>query len=195
MRPPGLSKSLSRLLTVVNMAFLRKRSEPECHRKTHSVFCYGLELNISLLHTIVGGPKPSTRGPFQLSGFQMAWTVHGHLPNAVPSPDGVIEGLIATLTTDQLQRLEAARLVPALYRWRQVTVAGPRGRSRALMLHVPDSREPGLPNQWIWQTVLDGAIAAGLSDRTVEEIANARVNDAGAALALRGRSRLARRPR
>lgn len=168
------------------MAFLQKRFQSQCQSGKRSVFCYGLELNISLLHCIVGGPKPSTRGPFQLSGFQMAWTVHGHLPNAVPNPGASIEGLIATLTTDQLQRLEAARLVPALYRWRQITANGPQGRSRALMLHVPDSREPGLPNRWIWQTVLDGAIASGLSDRSIQEIAAARVNDARTALASMG---------
>lgn len=168
------------------MAFLRKLAQADRLPDKHSVFCYGLELNISLLHCIVGGPKPSTRGPFRLSGFQMAWTVHGHLPNAVPNPDGSIEGLIATLTSDQLQRLEASRLVPALYRWRQVTVTGPRGRSRALMLHVPESREPGFPNRWIWTTVLEGAVAAGLSDHSIHEIANARVNEAGSTLTAMG---------
>lgn len=142
------------------------------------LFCYGLELNINLLHCIVGGPKPKPSGPSRLLGFARSWNVGCQLPNLVPAAGGVVEGVTVALTDEQCSRLEGARLVPLLYQWRQVALLGPWGRRRwARALWCPSGGLNSTPPLAIWQEVVIGALQQGLSDATVLELLALRPND------------------
>jgi len=142
------------------------------------VFCYGLELNLTLLHCVVGGPKPVAAGCARLRGFSRAWNVAGHLPNLAVHADGLVEGALVRLTAIQFQRLSGARLVPALYLWRRVTVMGPLLRRRqALTLWSPQGHTSGAPGLSVWSEVVLGALQQGLSDAAILDLLRLRPND------------------
>lgn len=142
------------------------------------LFCYGLELNLTLLHCIVGGARPSCCGRFRLLDFARTWDVGCHLPNLTRRDGAVVEGVVVALSAEQRSRLEAARLVPALYRWRTVSVVGPWGRRRrALALWCPNGQLNSTPPLTVWQEVVVGALQQGFSDAAILELLALRPND------------------
>lgn len=137
------------------------------------LFCYGLDLNLTLLHCIVGGPKPRCHGRARLVGYTLAWSVLGHLPTAaLAGPQDVLEGALTRLDAEQRSRLETSRLVPALYQWRRVVVTSPQGRSCwAQLLWAPQAGlGPGSPNSSVWGEVVIGALERGLPAATIEAL-------------------------
>lgn len=142
------------------------------------LFCYGLELNLTLLHCVVAGLKPSCHGRALLLDHTMAWNVLGHFPNALPARGSVLEGALAQLEPQQLQRLQSSRLVPLLYRCRHRTVVTPQGRHRrALVFSSADTRPSGTPTFSFWSEVVIGALERGLPDGAIEALLAARPND------------------
>ncbi len=142
------------------------------------IFCYGLELNFSLLHCTIGGPRPLSFGTGHVPGLQHCWDASGHLPNVRPVAGAVLHGAIVHLLPEQLQRLQSARLTPLLYQWRKTAVVLPTGlRRRAQLLWCPKGRPPGRPNLQVWQEVVLGALEQGLPDRAIEELLAVRPND------------------
>lgn len=147
-------------------------------KDTTLVFCYGLELNLALLHCTVGGPRPKSAGRFRLLGFSRSWNVACSLPNLTPTAGGLVEGIAVNLNREQLQRLETARLMPALYRWRRVALVGSLGRRRrALALWCPSHQANGTPAQSLWQELVIGALQQGLSDAAILQLLTLRPND------------------
>lgn len=147
------------------------------------VFCYGLELNSALLHCTIGGPRPLSLGPAHVPGLQQCWDASGHLPNVRSVAGAVLHGALVPLLSEQLQRLQSARLTPLLYQWRKVAAVLPSGRRRhAQLLWCPKGRPPGRPNPQVWQEVVLGALEYGLPDRAIEELLAIRPNDRQAVL-------------
>ena len=142
------------------------------------IFAYGLELNLSLLHCIVGGPKPSPGPVARLLGYRQCWDAAGHLPNVRPTAGAALDGVLLALTPEQRQRLESARLVPLLYQWRAVVVGLANGhRRRAQLLWCPKGQPPGRPNRSVWEEVCVGALQQGLPDAAIESLLALRPND------------------
>lgn len=142
------------------------------------LFCYGLELNLTLLHCIVAGSKPSCHGRARLLDHTMAWNVLGHFPNALPANGCVLEGALTRLEPQQLQRLLSSRLVPMLYRCQRRTVVTPQGRwRRALVFSSPDRRPSGTPTFSLWSEVVLGGLERGLPDGAIEALLAVRPND------------------
>lgn len=142
------------------------------------LFCYGLELNLTLLHCIVAGPKPRCHGRARLLDHTMAWNVLGHFPNALPANGSVLEGALTILGPQQLQRLQSSRLVPMLYGCRYRLVVTPQGRRRrALVFSSPDRRPSGTPTFSLWSEVALGGLERGLPDGAIEVLLAARPND------------------
>lgn len=136
------------------------------------IFSYGLDLNLTLLHCVVGGPKPRCHGRSTLIGHQLVWNVSGHLPGIVRLPEAAVEGAITGLTDLQLQRLETSRLVPALYRWHRVPLTTRAKRRRWLPTLVPAQTPsgPSSPSFTALCEVVTGAIERGLSDVVIEQL-------------------------
>lgn len=141
-------------------------------------FLYGIELNSTLLHCLVAGPKPSCQARAQLLGHQLTWTAAGHLPNLSRHPDGLVEGILVRFSPAQRQRLEAARLVPVLYQWRTVTVlTDAQRRRRALCLQAPAEPALASPPGTLWRELVVGALEQGLRPSYIEQLLALRPND------------------
>jgi hypothetical protein len=147
------------------------------------IFVYGLELNFTLLHCIVGGPKPSAVAVARVLGLGQCWDAAGHLPNVRPTAGAVLSGVLLQLTPEQRQRLNSARLVPLLYQWRRAAAVLANGRRRQVqLLWAPKGHPPGRPNAAVWQEVVLGALQQGLPDQAIEQLLALRPNDRAAVL-------------
>lgn len=143
------------------------------------VFFYGLELDTRLLHCLVAGKKPRIISIAKLLGYRFSWSAGGQQPNLKRATDGFVDGILVNLSSEQIQRLEAARLVPQLYQWRVVTIVDQNNkRRRARLLFSPQAVESGrLPPHESWARLVDSAIDVGLSDAAITAHLQARPND------------------
>ena len=140
------------------------------------VFSYGLDLDLSLLHTIIGGPKPCCGGPAWLPGFTRSFSVSGHLPGLTAREGGTVEGAITLLTSEQLQRMGGWLLS---YRAQRLNTAARDGLQAPAWVFLPTWawHRPGRPSLATLQAVFRGAVARGLSDSTLRQLAAWRPGD------------------
>lgn len=143
------------------------------------LFSYGSDLNLSLLHCMVGGTKPLCRGWALLHGFRRTWNTCGHLPGIEPCPTDVTTGAVTVLTRQQLMRLEQCWMVPALYRYigkKEVRIRGVR-RQWARVYAPTKPLHNGFPSFSSWRETCIGAKQRGVPDFAIQELLNARPND------------------
>ena len=133
------------------------------------VFSYGFDLDLSVLHTIIGGPKPICDGLVELSGFSRTFGVSGHLPGLVAKEDGSVSGALTMVTAEQLQRMDAW-LLP-YKRWRMATsrCSGLLGQAW-VYLPVVVLHEYGRPSLATLQTLCRGAVDRGLNDQSIQQL-------------------------
>lgn len=134
------------------------------------VFSYGLDLDLCLLHTIIGGPKPCCGGPAWLSGFTRSFSVSGHLPGLTAREGGAAEGAITLLVPEQLQRMGGWLLS---YRAQRFTTTARDGLQAPAWVFLPTWgwHRPGRPSVATLQSVFRGAVDRGLSDTTLKQLA------------------------
>lgn len=122
-------------------------------------------------------------------GHQLTWTAAGHLPNLSRHAGGLVEGILVRLSPAQCRRLEAARLVPALYQWATVTVLSEaQRRRRALCLRAPEEPGQASPAFLHWQEVVLGALEQGLTPAYIQQLLDMRPNDCRQLMHRRGYS-------
>ena len=140
------------------------------------VFSYGLDLDLSLLHTILGGPKPSCGGPSRLFDCRRNFAVSGHLPGLEPHSGASVAGAITLLTSGQLQRMDGWLVG---YQRHRLVLAAQGGRERLVWYYAPSSlwKGPGRPSLATLTTILRGVADRGLSDPSPQHLAHWRPND------------------
>lgn len=136
---------------------------------TIRVFSYGLDLDLSLLHTILGGPKPCCGGPAWLPGYTRSFSVSGHLPGLTAREGGAVEGAITLLAAEQVQRMAGWLLS---YRAQRFTTATRDGLQSPAWVFLPSWawHRPGSPSLVTLQAVFRGAVDRGLSDATLKQL-------------------------
>lgn len=128
------------------------------------IFSYGLDLDLDLLHSCIGGPKPICWGPGKLRGFRRRFNACGRLPNLEAMPGATVEGALTSVTADQFGRVLAWLLVPMVYRPHGAAIErpGPGRNRRATVFRAATDLPDCLPSHSELRAMLRGARDRGL---------------------------------
>jgi len=145
-------------------------------RQSICVFSYGLDLDLGLLHSVVGGPRPRCKGPAWLPGYVCRFGVSGHLPGLVSRSNWRALGALTVLTADQARRMDAWLLA---YRRQRLPVESWSGRQAHAWVFLPSAppQRPGVPSLDTLTALCRGAAARGLGDDRVRQLLSWRPAD------------------
>ncbi len=145
-------------------------------RQSICVFSYGLDLDLGLLHSVVGGPRPRCKGPAWLPGYVCRFGVSGHLPGLVSKPGHQTLGALTLLTADQLRRMDAWLVAYSRQRLPVEPFHGRYLHAWAFLPSVPPQR-PGVPSLDTLTALCRGAAVRGLGDDRVNHLLSWRPAD------------------
>lgn len=140
------------------------------------VFSYGLDLDLGLLHSVIGGPRPRCRGPATIRDYLRRFGVSGHLPGLEGRVGARSIGALTMLTGAQLRRMDAWLLG---YRRRRLLIEPLQGPQRAAWVFLPTGHpeRPGTPSLDTLTALCRGAATRGLGDEVVRHLLSWRPAD------------------
>ena len=131
------------------------------HAGTEPTLCFAYGSNMNRPQMRERCPKANVVGNAQLPGWRFRINARGYA-TIVPDDDGIVHGLLWTLTRPDESALDRYEgVAQGLYTKRQLVVRAPAGPLEA-MAYVAAESAPGVPGDDYFRRIVEGATEARL---------------------------------